>query len=74
MINLTETALKVLEERYLLKNERGEVVETPHEMFRRVARRVASADEIYGSNSHETEELFYSVMRNLEFLPNSPTS
>ena len=73
MINLTKTALKVLEERYLLKNERGEVVETPHEMFRRVARAVASADEMYGFDSYETEELFYSVMRNLEFFPNSPT-
>lgn len=73
MINLTKTSLKVLEERYLLKNERGEVVETPEEMFRRVAREVASADEMYGFDSYETEELFYSVMRNLEFLPNSPT-
>ncbi|MGB9838488.1 MAG: ribonucleotide reductase N-terminal alpha domain-containing protein [Methanothermobacter sp.] len=73
MINLTKIALKVLEERYLLRNERGEVVETPREMFRRVARAVASADEIYGSDSSRTEELFYSVMRNLEFLPNSPT-
>lgn len=73
MINLTKTALKVLEERYLLKNERGEVVETPEEMFRRVALAVASADEMYGFDSHRAVELFYSVMRNLEFLPNSPT-
>ncbi|BAM69828.1 MULTISPECIES: ribonucleotide reductase N-terminal alpha domain-containing protein [Methanothermobacter] len=73
MISLSTTALKVLEERYLLRGEGGEVVETPEEMFRRVARAVASADEAYGDDPAVAEDAFYSVMAKLEFLPNSPT-
>ena len=44
MAELTAAARTVLEARYLLKDERGEVAETPEEMFRRVARAVAAAD------------------------------
>ena len=73
MISLSRTALKVLEERYLLRGEGGEVVETPEEMFRRVARAVASADEAYGDDPLVAEDAFYTTMSNLEFLPNSPT-
>jgi len=66
---LTANALEVLRRRYLLKNERGEIVETPAEMLRRVARAVASVDE----NPERSEREFYDIMRRLEFLPNSPT-
>jgi ribonucleoside-diphosphate reductase alpha chain len=68
-------AIKVLENRYLMKNEEGDVVETPSQMFRRVAKAVAKADLLYDKKAKvdETEEEFYQVMANREFLPNSPT-
>jgi len=72
-MNLTENALKVLNARYLLKDERGKVKETPEEMFRRVARTVAAAEAQYGGNVPEWEEKFYELMASLKFLPNSPT-
>ena len=72
-MNLTENALKVLKARYLLKDERGEVIETPEGMFRRVARTIAAAETQYGGNAAEWEEKFYELMTSLKFLPNSPT-
>jgi len=71
-LELSDNALKVLRRRYLLKDEHGQVSETPEQMFRRVAGYVASADELYGDTAGSGQE-FYSVMSNLEFLPNSPT-
>ncbi len=71
-MELSDNALKVLRRRYLLKDEQGQVTETPEQMFRRVAGYVASADELYGDVAGSAQE-FYSVMSNLEFLPNSPT-
>ena len=74
MAELTAAARTVLEARYLLKNERGEVAETPEEMFRRVARSVAAAEDAFDSGGRERyEEAFFQVMDALEFLPNSPT-
>ncbi len=70
---LTVNALEVLRRRYLLRDEGGEVVETPSGMFRRVARAIAAADERYGDDPCDAEEGFYRVMSRLEFLPNSPT-
>ncbi len=74
-IDFTENAIKVLERRYLKKDDKGDVIETPSEMFRRVASAVASADLFYDPEADvkSTEEKFYSVLKNLEFLPNSPT-
>jgi len=72
-MNLTENALRVLQQRYLLKDEHGKVVETPEGMFRRVARAIASAEGLYGSNPGEWEEKFCNLMTSLKFLPNSPT-
>lgn len=72
-MNLTENALKVLQHRYLLKDETGNVRETPEEMFRRVAKAIASAESLYGGNPQEWEEKFYTLMTDLRFLPNSPT-
>ncbi|HYA12319.1 MAG TPA: adenosylcobalamin-dependent ribonucleoside-diphosphate reductase [Thermodesulfovibrionales bacterium] len=70
---LTENALKVLTHRYLLKDEEGKVKETPEEMFRRIAKAIASAEGIYGGDPKEWEEIFYGIISNLRFLPNSPT-
>jgi len=75
-ITLSPNALKVLEKRYLTKNEEGEIVETPVQLFERVARHVASADLLYGKSADEVEKTayeFYSLMSSLYFLPNSPT-
>jgi len=75
-MELTENARIVLEKRYLRK-EHGKVVETPEDMFRRVAHNIAQVETaVYGS-SEETaafwEETWYEMMTNLLFLPNSPT-
>ena len=74
-LKLGVNAIKVLKSRYLMKDEHGKVVETPSEMFRRVAKAVAKADILYDKNVDlkKTEETFYQVMVNREFLPNSPT-
>jgi len=72
-LKLGVNALKVLEERYLLKDEKGNIIETPTQLFKRVAKTIASVDEIYGKDSKKSEEEFFYAMRNLEFLPNSPT-
>jgi ribonucleoside-diphosphate reductase alpha chain len=71
---LKPNAIEVLEKRYLVKDENGTVIETPDQMFRRVASNIAAVNEVYGDRSvREDEEAFYRAMRSLEFLPNSPT-
>jgi ribonucleoside-diphosphate reductase alpha chain len=72
---LTDNALFILKQRYLRRNEEGEIIETPDEMFRRVARAIASAELIYNpeADTGVWEDRFYRLMANLEFLPNSPT-
>jgi len=74
-IKLSDNALRVLERRYLTKDGEGRVIETPQELFRRVARHVASAELTYNPDADVSlyEEAFYQLMENLEFLPNSPT-
>jgi len=73
--NLPVNAVKILERRYLLRDEEGTPVETPGTMFRRVAHAVASVERDYHTTAEaeETEEKFLSAMTSLEFLPNSPT-
>ncbi len=74
-MGLTDNAIKVLERRYLSRDEEGNVVETPDGMFRRVAHSIAQADFDYFTEEEvkKTEDEFYNMMANLEFLPNSPT-
>jgi ribonucleoside-diphosphate reductase alpha chain len=74
-IELTPQAKLVLEKRYLKKNEKGEVIETPFELFERVARFIANIDRIYNKevDIEKVYEEFLNMMVNLEFLPNSPT-
>ncbi len=74
-MNLTENAIKVLEKRYLSKDENGALLEDPNGMFMRVAKTVALADKDFVSPKElkEIEQEFYDMMLNLEFLPNSPT-
>jgi ribonucleoside-diphosphate reductase alpha chain len=77
-IKLTPNAVKVLESRYLRKDENGKIIETPSQMFRRVAQNIASAEKVYKPTISDDEIFeigakFYKMMANLEFLPNSPT-
>lgn len=68
---LTPLALDILRDRYLWKNDKGEVIETPDDMFHRVAHCVAQAEKPEDRSYWENE--FYITMKNLDFLPNSPT-
>ncbi|MEM1751171.1 MAG: vitamin B12-dependent ribonucleotide reductase [Archaeoglobaceae archaeon] len=70
---LGKTAETVLRKRYLLKNENGEIVETPEQMCWRVANAIACAEENYGSDSRYWAKKFFEMMWNQEFMPNSPT-
>ena len=73
---LSKNALTVLEKRYLRKDEEGRLLEDPDGMFRRVADAIARSELGYGATESYVEGLageFYQFMRDLEFLPNSPT-
>ena len=73
---LTEQAEVVLNHRYYLKDTDGEVTENSSELFRRVAKAVSSIEKGYKILPVESKLLekdFYSMMSNLEFIPNSPT-
>ncbi|MCZ7397415.1 MAG: ATP cone domain-containing protein, partial [Candidatus Methanoperedens sp.] len=64
-LKLSVNAVRVLERRYLLKDEKGNVIETPADLFRRIAKAIAF--------DPESEEAFFEMLINLEFLPNTPT-
>ncbi|HKW86280.1 MAG TPA: adenosylcobalamin-dependent ribonucleoside-diphosphate reductase [Nitrospiraceae bacterium] len=84
-IHLSANAITVLRRRYLAKNDSGKPVETPAQMFRRVADNIAEAEHLYASSAKEpasrkpgaghlsVADAFYRMMSRLEFLPNSPT-
>jgi ribonucleoside-diphosphate reductase alpha chain len=75
-INLSKNAVKVLEKRYLKRDEEGTILETPAGMFLRVAGNIASAEKNYGKTQEEIREIerqFFDIMSDLDFLPNSPT-
>ncbi len=72
--DISPNALRVLEKRYLAKNEEGKVIETPKELFVRVAENIARAERQYASGNYEKAcSDFYQMISSLEFLPNSPT-
>ena len=77
-IPLSDNARIVLERRYLAKDDSGRAVETPEQLFARVAHNIAQAESLYKSGSVDNsaalwEERFLALMQRLEFLPNSPT-
>jgi ribonucleoside-diphosphate reductase alpha chain len=74
-IRLSQNALVVLQRRYLRKDRKGKPAEAPEDLFRRVARAVASADARFDPKADvkKTEEDYYKLMTSLVFLPNSPT-
>ncbi len=66
---------RILEERYLRRSPEGQVIETPEELFWRVARAVAAAEVRYGGEEHAARmaEAFHDALASLKFLPNTPT-
>ncbi|MBI3399669.1 MAG: vitamin B12-dependent ribonucleotide reductase [Deltaproteobacteria bacterium] len=74
-LNLTHNALVVLQRRYLKKDMKGVVIETPDDMFRRVSQNISTAEALYNPDADikKIENDFFEAMTNLEFLPNSPT-
>jgi len=74
-MTLSKNALRVLEARYLRRNEDRRIVETPAELFESVAKGVAFAEQLLGSASKARyyEEKYYELMSSLNFLPNTPT-
>ncbi|MBE3593289.1 MAG: vitamin B12-dependent ribonucleotide reductase [Thermoanaerobacter sp.] len=74
-MKIAENARKVLERRYLAKDENGKPIETVEEMFERVAKTIAEVDLIYDKNAdvEAVKKRFYDMMVTLDFLPNSPT-
>jgi len=75
VLQLNENALRILQSRYLRKDHKGTLVESPEEMFHRVADHVASAETRFDpqAKADEMAGAFYQMMTSLEFLPNSPT-
>ncbi len=75
-LKLPLNSVQVLERRYLLKDETAKVIETPSQLFRRVAAYLASNEKAYGADEETIkhyDDAFYQIMTNFEFLPNSPT-
>lgn len=75
-LKLPLNAIKVLERRYFKKDNARRVIETPLQLFRRVAKAVSLAEGNFKERKikrEETEDKFFSMMRSLEFMPNSPT-
>jgi len=70
METLSDNALQILEDRYLLKDFNGKLIETPEQLFKRVAKTVASCEEV---DNEKWEKQFYGLLSNFLFLPNSPT-
>ncbi|MCB9914514.1 MAG: adenosylcobalamin-dependent ribonucleoside-diphosphate reductase [Planctomycetes bacterium] len=74
---LTGNAITVLERRYLKKDpETGQVVESPRQLFWRVASYVAKSELAYAKEHPErgvqVAREFYEMMARRQFMPNSP--
>ncbi|MBW7573087.1 vitamin B12-dependent ribonucleotide reductase [Caproiciproducens faecalis] len=74
-MTISQNALTVLQKRYLIRNEKGEITETVDGLFHRVAAAIAAPDKLHDAKADvkKTEETFFHMMQELEFLPNSPT-
>ncbi|MBU2251331.1 MAG: ribonucleotide-diphosphate reductase subunit alpha, partial [Candidatus Omnitrophica bacterium] len=75
-LNFSSNAIVVLRKRYLKKDNQGNIAETPEELLRRVSKAIAKVEAAYGADSNkvkEIEDVFFGMLRDLEFMPNSPT-
>lgn len=75
MVQLSENSLKILQRRYLQRDLKGDIIETPEQLFHRVAASVAKAELTWGKEEDVEfwSENFFQVLSTLQFLPNSPT-
>ena len=71
-IDINLNGLRVLEQRYLLRDEEGNVSETPSQLFWRVASKIAMAEHAYGGDPKSSARSFYQMISKLEFIPSSP--
>ncbi len=65
VLELSKNAQTVLEKRYLLRDANKKLLETPEELFWRVANFIG--------DSEEERRIYYELMTTFRFLPNSPT-
>ncbi len=75
-LGLTDNGLAVLKARYLTRDEKGEIIETPEGLLRRVAAAIAAAEKGYGADAAAVDamaESFFRLMADGTFMPNSPT-
>src|SRR5574341_850376 len=75
-LDLSANAITVLERRYLVKDDEGQPVERPEDLFWRVARTIAAPDQAYGASDKAVEalaEAFFELMATRVWMPNSPT-
>ena len=75
-LSLTPNAVTILERRYLIKDDKGQPIEQPEDLFWRVARTVAAPDKAYGASDRAVEglaETFFELMASRVWMPNSPT-
>ncbi|MEO6057718.1 MAG: vitamin B12-dependent ribonucleotide reductase [Gemmatimonadales bacterium] len=75
-LSLSSNAITVLQKRYLVKDDAGQPIEGPEDLFWRVARTIAEADRRYGVSVGAAEEVaqaFFGLMAQRQFVPNSPT-
>jgi ribonucleoside-diphosphate reductase alpha chain len=70
---LTVNALEVLKARYLIRDEKENITETPTLLFERVAKAIAKVDKTFREKPEKSEKIFYEMMTKLEFIPNTPT-
>ncbi len=72
---ISDNAKTVLEKRYLKKDDKGSVIETAEDLFFRVAQNIASAEVSFDTDANTDiwTEKFYTMMAEMNFLPNSPT-
>ncbi len=75
-VQLSDNAVTVLKRRYLIKDDGGEPIEEPSDLFWRVARTIAAPDAQYGASPGAVEalaETFFDLMATRVWMPNSPT-
>jgi len=72
-LKLSINAITILKERYLLRDKNRNVIETPVEMFRRVADYIAKIEKDFSKEENFYREEFFKQLISLKFLPNSPT-
>ena len=70
-LDLPLNSLRVLEQRYLLRDHDGKIVETPTELFWRVANHIASAEQKFGGEQRAAARTYFRMMRDLVFIPSS---